>query len=286
MMNKRSYTILLAATLLASMIVLPAQAGNNNPNKWLGSPAYVLNILGKKADWSANGDFSNPDRHTMFVPMGSEESTAEVRLWISQAPKGSDSPFMVLDGNAFDDGDLSLQMADGYYEVYAVALGKPVKESSYITGTVADPNDGSALMFLGGVNAAELKPHGKQPVWEEYSNLFYITEAQMAAYLEAMGFDPVRAADLAAQIMAFFSPDYTEIAYYDAEGNPVYGIWIYDFYEFIANYLQYLMVDGDPDISNVLDGEYYWNLKNNGIRHIQIRFYKVKPRDWVYLPLE
>jgi hypothetical protein len=283
-MNKRSYTVVLAATLLASMIALPVQAGNNNPNKWLGSPAYVLNILGKKDDWSANGDFSNPDRHTMFVPMGSAESTAEVRLWISQAPKRSDYPFMVLDGNAFDDGDLSLQMADGYYEVYAVALGKPVKESSYITGTVADPNDGSGLIFLGGVDAAELKPHGKQPVWEEYSNLFYITEAQMAAYLEAMGFDPARAADLAAQIMAFFSPDYIEIAYYDAEGNPVYGIWIYDFYEFIANYLQYLMVDGDPDISNVLDGEYYWNLKNNGIRHIQIRFYKVKSRDWVYLP--
>ena len=79
--------------------------------------------------------------------------------------------------------------------------------------------------------------------------------------------------------MSFFSPDYIEIAYYDAEENPVYGIWVYDFYEYIANYLQYLMVEGGPDINNVLNGEYYWNLKNNGIRHIQIRFYKVKSRD-------
>jgi hypothetical protein len=278
--------MLISILMLSSATYLPTvRAGNNNPNKWLGSPSYVLNVLGKKADWSANGDFSNPERHTMFVPMGSGESSAQVNLWISQAPKGSDSPFMVHDGNAFGDGQLSLQMADGYFEVYAVALGKPVSTSSYITGTVVDPNDGSALMFLGGVNAAELKPHGKQPVWEEYSNLFYITEAQMAAYLEAMGFDPARAADLAAQIMGFFS-DYQWVAFIDSEGNPVYGIWIYDFYEFIANYLQYLMMDGDPDISNVLDGEYYWNLKNNGIRHIQIRFYKVKSRDWVYLPLE
>ncbi len=284
MAYKKGLTVILLASLLAGMIIVPASAGNNNPNKWLGSPTYVLNILGKKADWSANGDFSNPDRHTMFVPMGSAEASAEVQLWISQAPKGSEYPFMVLDGNAFDDGQLSLQMADGYYEVYAVALGKPVAASSYITGTVADPNDGSALMFLGGVDAAELRPHGKQPVWEEYSNLFYITEAQMAAYFEAMGFDSARSADLASQIMTIFS-DYQQVAFYDADGNPVYGIWIYDFYEFIANYLQYLMVEGDPDISNVLDGEYYWNLKNNGIRHIQIRFYKVRSRDWVYLPL-
>jgi len=284
MTYKKGLAVVLLASLLAGIFIAPASAGNNNPNKWLGSPTYVLNILGKKADWSANGDFSNPDRHTMFVPMGSAETSAEVQLWISQAPKASEYPFMVLDGNAFDDGQLSLQMADGYYEVYAVALGKPVATSSYITGTVADPNDGSALMFLGGVDAAELRPHGKQPVWEEYSNLFYITEAQMAVYFEAMGFDSTRSADLASQIMTIFS-DYQQVAFYDVDGNPVYGIWIYDFYEFIANYLQYLLVDGDPDISNVLDGEYYWNLKNNGIRHIQIRFYKVRSRDWVYLPL-
>jgi len=34
---------------------------------------YNLNIIGKKSDWNAQGSFSNPDRHTMFVPEDIED---------------------------------------------------------------------------------------------------------------------------------------------------------------------------------------------------------------------
>jgi len=32
-------------------------------------PHYNLNLIGKKVDWNAQGNFDNPDRHTMFVPL-------------------------------------------------------------------------------------------------------------------------------------------------------------------------------------------------------------------------
>jgi hypothetical protein len=259
--------------------------GNNNPNKLLGNPAYVLNIHGKKADWNPSGDFSNPDRHTMFVPQGTSEVAAEVKLWISQALKGSSDPFIVLDGNAFDDGELRLQIADGYYAVYVVALGKPMDPEIYganIKGVVTD-SVGTPLQFLGAVDGKSLKPHGKQPVWDEYTNLFYITEDQIAEYLVFMGIDPVRAAELASQIMDFFA-DYQVQVGVDEFDNPIYGIWIFDFYEFLANYLEFLLTPEENEVlGEIQSGQYYWDLKNKGLRHIQIRFYKVGNRDWQYL---
>ena len=44
------------------MLVVPVSA--KSPNKMLGPPTYVLNLLGKKTGWSPNGGFDNPDRHT------------------------------------------------------------------------------------------------------------------------------------------------------------------------------------------------------------------------------
>ena len=57
MRRKHVIASLLSALIAIQAAILPIYAGgNNNPNKVHGSPAYVLNILGKKVDWKGNGD--------------------------------------------------------------------------------------------------------------------------------------------------------------------------------------------------------------------------------------
>ena len=280
--TKKNVTIILTLAMILPVITPVIAAGNNNPNKWLGSPTYVLNIHGKKADWNANGDFSNPDRHTMFVPEGSVEEPSQVKLFITQALRGSIEPFMVLDGNAFDDGEVRLQMADGYFAVYVTALGKPlpVDRSTDIKGVVSDEN-GDPIQFLGLVDTKSLKPHGKTPVWDEYSDLFYIDADQMYAYFKAMtSLDDAKIYEIIDVIFNHFN-SYDAVINLGTELEPRYAIWIFDFYEFLSSNLTYLFTEEEQALlDNILDGQYYWDLKNRGIRHIQIRFYLIGNRVW------
>lgn len=280
--KKKTLTITLTLMIITTIISPVLAAKNNNPNKWLGSPAYVLNIHGKKADWNANGDFSNPDRHTMFVPQGSEEFPSMVKLFITQALRGSTEPFMVLDGNAFDDGELRLQMADGYFAVYVTALGKPLPESQStdVKGVVADEN-GAPIQFLGLVDTKILKPHGKTPVWDDYSDLFYIDEDQMYAYFSTMtSLSDETIWNIIDHVMNYFT-SIGAVINLGTETEPRYAIWIFDFYEYLANNLEYLFTEEEQALlDNILDGQYYWDLKNRGIRHIQVRFYIIGNRVW------
>lgn len=280
--KKKTKIIILTMMIIIPMITPVLAAKNNNPNKWLGSPTYVLNIHGKKADWNANGDFSNPDRHTMFIPQGSTENPSLIQLYITQTLRGSTEPFMVLDANAFDDGELRLQMADGYFAVYVTALGKPlpVDQSTDVKGVVSDEN-GKPILFLGLVDTKSLKPHGKTPVWDEYSDLFYIDEAQMFEYFKAMtSLDDIKIYQIIDVIINHFN-SYGAVINLGTELEPKYAIWIFDFYEFLANNLSNLFTEEElSQIGDILDGQYYWDLKNRGIRHIQVRFYKVGNRVW------
>ena len=112
-------TAIISLMLVFPTMVVPIMAGgNNNPNKIHGSPAYVLNILGKKVDWKGNGHYNNTDRHTMFIP--EETPDYNITMHISEGQE-----FGVLDGNAFDDNETSLQLKKGRYYIYIVALAKP-----------------------------------------------------------------------------------------------------------------------------------------------------------------
>ena len=93
------------AVIALSAVAISFAAINLNPNKLYGAPSYVLNLVGKKNSWSGGGSYDNPDRHTMFLP---QTTTENVTVWMSQ---GTD--FAVLDGNAFDDGNLSFQLGAG-----------------------------------------------------------------------------------------------------------------------------------------------------------------------------
>jgi hypothetical protein len=279
-MNKKMISILLMSIMLIPSIAMVSAGGNNNPNKILGDPAFVLNVLGKKDDWAANGDFSNPDRHTIFVP----QSTG-AKIWITQAPRKSLEPFMVLDGNGFDEDGARIQLGDGYFAVYVVALGKPSTEPGSITGTLTDPTGTTDLMYLGGIDGNDIAPHGKQPVWGDYSSLFYITKAQMVEYLTYLGYGDY-AADWASRIIAYFTEVGADRHWVDINPDPEVvtpGIWLFDFFDFITEVLPVWATEVEGlDASNLLEGQYYWDLKTNGIRHLQVRFYQIKSRDWDY----
>jgi hypothetical protein len=242
-----SSMVLLALLISMTFLAIAVQAqGNNNPNKLHGSPVYVLNILGKKSDWNGQGDYNNSDRHTIFVPQNTTEwyeltgispgtygnLTADGTILLKMT---SGSEFAVLDGNAFDDGNASLQIENGKYYVYVAALAKPGGDS-ILDGWYYD-KEGSACYRLGEIKRI---PREKgQPSWVVTTDLFYITWEQLLA----LGYTP------------------EELTLYFGEEQVGQAIWIFDFLQFLED------AYGDTDY-------YFWKLDNNGNKHIQLRFYK------------
>jgi len=83
--------------------------------------------------------------------------------------QGTASDFSVLDGNAFDDGTLSLELAAGKYAVFIVALGKPGGGAG-IEGWIYNATDNTYLMLVGSVT---VQGHSKTPRWTNATDLFW-----------------------------------------------------------------------------------------------------------------
>lgn len=220
--------------------VFPVQAGgNNNPNKFHGPPAYVLNILGKKSDWKGNGDYDNPDRHTMFIP----EKTPgyNVTLHISDGPE-----FAVLDGNAFDDGEVSLQLKKGRYYVYIVALAKPGDNTKiWAKAGLTLDGDGNLLIPLM-LDYLQVKRIKGQPYWENATGMFYVDWDDVVSIVFP-GETPTQ-------------EQLQELA--DALGIlPWQPVWIFDFLHYMT------------ELPDYVDYFYFWKINNQGCKHLQVRFY-------------
>lgn len=137
---------------------------------------YNLNIIGKKVDWNGGGNYDNPDRHTIFVPEnttgfsipiydeGVLTEVPGVQIWMNQGEE-----FAVLDGNAFDDGAASFQLAPGKYNVFITAKGKPGGYTD-VTGWVKC-ND-TYYFDIGKVTVT------KKPAWDNATDLFYVSAAE------------------------------------------------------------------------------------------------------------
>lgn len=172
-------SILMASAMMMSLAVPALASPNLNPNKLYGAPIYVLNLLGKKADWSSGGSFDNPDRHTMFVPdtnvpssgtlSGGTPIQTNLTMWITQG-----SEFSVLDGNGFAGHNVSLQLAPGKYAVFVVALGKPTGGAD-IRGWIYNATDNTYLLLTGMVS---VPGHSKTPVWVNATDLLFVSSSE------------------------------------------------------------------------------------------------------------
>ena len=265
-MNKLNSVAMLSVLLLAivvstSIFAIPVEAkpnndnGINNPNKLWGAPSYVLNILGKKADWKGDPSYESTDRHTMFVPEDVEEflelhpeykeppegTGKGLRIWVKQ-----DADFAVEDPNMFDDGQCNLTMASGKYEVYFVALGKPGREA-HLEGWIYNVTADEYLLKIGEVKVRhgtgkEGKGGGK-PNWQDAHDMLYVDWSEVEGILTALG---VSWAELLAALG--YQPTATEV-------------WVFDFINWLAAQTGY-------------EYAYLWKLVS-GCKHIQVRFYKV-----------
>ncbi len=233
-------TVVFALLFVLQAVVVPIYAGgNNNPNKFHGPPAYVLNILGKKSDWKGNGDYDNPDRHTMFIP--EETPGYNITIHISDGPE-----FAVLDGNAFDDNETALQLKKGRYYIYIVALAKPGGNTKiWAKAGLTLDGDGNLLipLMLDYLNVKRMKG---QPYWENATGMFYVAWEDVVALVFA-GETP--------------TPEQLQ-ALADTLGVlPGQAVWIFDF-------LHYMTM-----LPDYIDYFYFWKINNQGCKHLQVRFY-------------
>ncbi|MDH4368053.1 MAG: hypothetical protein OEV57_08035, partial [Dehalococcoidia bacterium] len=118
---KKIFGILLVVVLVAT--ILPSAVAAKSPRTEfdLNGPHFNLNLLGKPDGWN-DKEVSNPDRHTMFVPMDTtnwqiglktpnkvvnhgttvgDNVTSLPGFAIYMTQSGSDD-FAVIDGSAFD----------------------------------------------------------------------------------------------------------------------------------------------------------------------------------------
>lgn len=173
---KKVLAIVLATVMLVSLVpataVLADKPGEVEPwttsttyngNGLPSGPHYNLNIIG--APKAKNGDASgwdNVNRHTMMV-----KDDGKTNIYMTQAEDGG---FSVIDGDGTD-GVARFELAPGYYEVYAVALGKPNKEVTITPHASFDDQVGEEVFLLGTISLQ----HSKKPKWERVTGLFLVT---------------------------------------------------------------------------------------------------------------
>jgi hypothetical protein len=148
-------SVLLALGMMASVAV--AGVGNTIP---VNGKHYNLNIIGVRSD----KDVGDSKGHTLFVPLNDK-----CKIVMTQDPDGE---FLVVDRNGTD-GEAEFNIAPGYYNVYAAALGKKggkVRITSW--GEFEDALEGTVLLWLGSVKLEREK--GKSPVSVNINELFYV----------------------------------------------------------------------------------------------------------------
>jgi hypothetical protein len=161
---------LIVCGLLVSTIAL-AGVENNNKNGWQVNGAhYNLNIIGK----DRHADVGDSDGHTMFV-----KEDGKTQIYMTQGDE-----FKVLDRNGLK-GSAEFQIAPGYYNVYAIARGKPNgKVNISATGNFTDAESGYQLLSLGFVDLSREK---KKPQSENINELFYVDVTLCIAVNETTG---------------------------------------------------------------------------------------------------
>ena len=211
--------------------------GNGNGNGIdLTGYHYNLNLIGKKANWSGGGNYEG-NRHTMFVPQFTGDSTFDVGSYSFDGIKISmtqGAEFVVLDGNAFDDGECAFQLGLGTYRVFIVAKAKPHPDSedpdgyyTNITGWVYCQALNEYLLDIGKIKVS--KKLSKK--FEEITDLFYVSNTEEVAG----GLDLILPGD----------PD----------------VWVFDYLNLLTT------------LDDYQNAEYFWQYQNFGNKLVKVRFY-------------
>jgi hypothetical protein len=243
---KKIIGILLVAVLLATILPSAVFAKSPKTEFNLNGPHFNLNLLGKPDGWN-DKEVSNPERHTMFVPMDTTEWEIELKtpnkvvnhgskvgdnvtalpgFAIYMTQSGSDD-FAVIDGTAFDGDPCELELADGKYWVVVAAKAKPVANQPQIDGWAQIYDIDGALYYY--LNLGTVTVSRK---WSNATDLFFI-DTEEASIGETGLPDP---------------------------GNSGLGMWIFDYFASL-------------NAAEYGDFAYFWQLQNNGSKLIQVRFY-------------
>lgn len=149
--------ILILASLAVFALSLSALAGRGNDLP--SGPHYNLNIIGSPKD----KDVGDSEGHTLFVKLD-----GKTRILMTQAEDGE---FRVTDRNGTD-GTAEFNIAPGYYNVFARALGRPLRHVIIESGGIfEDAEQGDRLIWLGMVRLDREK--GK-PQTVNINELFWV----------------------------------------------------------------------------------------------------------------
>ncbi len=240
---KRVIMVVLAAVLIVALV--PTAIFAAKPGTDFNGAHQTLNLVGK--DKVMPGDYSNPDRGTMFVPADTADfefdlntpnnleltSLAGIKITVTQGDE-----FAVIDGNATD-GYGAFQLGPGKYSCYIAVKAKDAQKSGVvnITGWVqAYDNLGTLWYYL---NVGSVSVSKNKNNYEDATGLFFVSDAE----------DP------------FGIVTGTE------------GMWVFDYLTNLGN----ITYDpGTGEVAQYSDLAYFWQLQNDGAKLIQVRFYPMQ----------
>jgi len=245
---KKIFGILLVVVLVATMLPSVVFAKSPKTEFDLNGPHFNLNLLGKADGWN-DKEVTNPERHTMFVPMDTTNWDIELKtpnkvvnhgskvgdnvtslpsFAIYMTQSGTDD-FAVIDGTAFDGDACELDLADGKYWVVVAAKAKPVANAPTIDGWAQIYDIDGALYYY--LNLGTVTVSRK---WSNATDLFFIDTEEASGAITGL-------------------PD-------PGNGNGGLGMWIFDYFDYL-------------DDAEYSDFAYFWQLQNSGSKLIQVRFY-------------
>jgi hypothetical protein len=232
----RKLVCVAAAMAVSALVATPAFA---QVGKGLSGKHWNLNFIGVPKD-KAVPDMTGSHRHTVFVPLYNDSVSRKIKIFYV---RGDD--FRVLDGNATDDGEATIQVpyefCEDYetgctdllsFDVYAVGLGKPngynivTAECTYSYDVVDEAGttdlECEDTLLLGSFSVTREK--GK-PKRENISDIFRATGCL----------------------------DYDDSGVCDSGDLEFRNVWIFNIEELL---------------------EYWWDYENHGLKLMQVRFYE------------
>ena len=170
-MKKVLAIIITMAVVLSLVPVSVAMAGVGKDIKDMGDNGrhFQINIIG--AQHAKQGDFDNPRRGTVFVKLNRQGA---ISTKINFEPNTADpNRFAVLDGNGWDDGQVTIAVPYEYYStlsynVYAIPLGKP-NGSVHIEAEVTWGENATGILLMEDVDL--FRNNGK-PIVTDISDIF------------------------------------------------------------------------------------------------------------------